>query len=87
MGVVGRSEGKLEEDGDSRTRAERQQRGQTLEQRKDVIRETVGKRKMIEKTSGEDIKKRRRWKIIPENRTAGRFRGGEEGNSSVLVPV
>lgn len=40
-GAVG---GKLEEDADRRTRAERQQRGQTLEQRKDVIRETVGKR-------------------------------------------
>lgn len=31
----------LEEDDDCRTSAQRQQRGQTLEQRKDLIRETV----------------------------------------------
>ena len=35
----------------------REQSRLKLKQREDFIRETVGKRKRIEKTSGEDIKK------------------------------
>lgn len=42
------------EDGDCRTRREKRTE---LKQREDFIRETVGKRTRIEKTSGEDIKK------------------------------